>query len=213
MVLAVTVERPRERDLPGIAQIFADAFVESVRHVYGYAAHPPVIQELFRLCLTAEPGGFFVARAESGRLLGYCFAPRRVSRLWGAFFSRGFAFRWAVKLVAGQLGVGWAQVRRVLPDKASFLKTALTHGQGSGARILSLGVSPAAQGRGVGGALLKAALDRFDELGEPEVQLEVRPWNEPAVRLYRRSGFVETGRTRDTQGEWLVMLRRRPQVK
>ncbi|MGE5507026.1 MAG: GNAT family N-acetyltransferase [Chitinophagales bacterium] len=202
--------RATERDLPRIAEIFADAFDESVRHVYGYAARPPAIAEMFRVCLAAEPGGFFVAREESGLAVGYCFAPRRVSRLWGVFFSRGFIWRWAAKLVSGQLGVGLAQVRRLLPDKASFLQTALSHRQGGGARILSVGVSSAAQGRGVGTALLKAALGRFDALGEPEVSLEVRPWNEPAVRLYRRHGFVEIGRTRDTQGEWVVMRRKRP---
>ncbi|HHW13901.1 MAG TPA: GNAT family N-acetyltransferase, partial [Firmicutes bacterium] len=57
-------------------------------------------------------------------------------------------------------------------------------------------------------ALVAAALARFDRLGVPVVQLEVRPWNDPALHLYTSLGFVETGRTRDTQGEWVVMSRR-----
>jgi ribosomal protein S18 acetylase RimI-like enzyme len=191
-----------------VAAVFVEAFTDSVRHVYGRVTNPPAVAEMFRLCLAAEPEGFFVAR-EAGRILGYCFAPERVRRLWGVFFAGGFLWRWAGLFFTGRLGVGWAQIRRLLPDKFSFLGTAARTGFGGDARILSLGVSEAARGRGVGRALLEAALARFDRLGVPVVQLEVRPWNDPAVHLYDSLGFVAVGETRDTQGAWQVMSRRR----
>lgn len=194
-------------DLAQVAEVFAEAFADSIRHVYGYAANPPAIVELFRVCLAAEPDALFVAR-ENGRVIGYCFAPEKVRRLWGVFFSRGFACRWVAGFFTGRLGVGWVQVRRLLPDKLAFLTTAVRTGLGGDARILSVGVRREAQGRGVGRALVAAALERFDRLGVPVVQLEVRPWNGPALHLYTSLGFVETGRTRDTQGEWVVMSRR-----
>jgi len=43
--------------------------------------------------------------------------------------------------------------------------------------------------------------------GAPRVRLEVRPDNTAALRLYERLGFATVGRTRDSQGEWLIMIR------
>ncbi|MDI6871954.1 MAG: N-acetyltransferase [Bacillota bacterium] len=140
--------------------------------------------------------------------MGYCFAPERVRRLWGVFFRRGFAWRWVAGFFSGRLGVGWAHLRRLLPDKLAFLASAVRTGFGGDARILTVGVRRSEQGRGIGRALVGAALERLDRLGVPLVQLEVRPWNEPALHLYTSLGFVETGRARDTQGEWVVMSRR-----
>lgn len=205
---APLIAQATEADLPQVAEVFVEAFAESIRHIYGEVTNPPALAEIFRLCLAAEPEGFFVAR-EGGRVSGYCFAPERMRRLWSTFFARGFAWRWTVDFFTGRLGVGWAQIGRLLPDKFAFLGSAARTGFGGDARILSLGVRREAQGRGVGRALLEAALARFDGLGVPVVRLEVRPWNAPAVHLYARCGFVETGKTRDTQGEWLVMSRRR----
>lgn len=206
-VPAFRMDLAAEADLAQVAEVFADAFRESVRHVYGRPANPPAVLELFRLCLAAEPGAFFVAR-EGSRVTGYCFAPQRVRRLWGVFLFRGFAWRWAGWLLRGRLGVGWAELRRIIPDKLAFLITAARTRFGGDARVLSIGVRRDAQGRGVGGALLAAALGRLDRLGVPVVHLEVRPENAPALRLYERFGFERVGKCRDTKGEWVIMARR-----
>ncbi|MBX5476438.1 MAG: GNAT family N-acetyltransferase [Clostridia bacterium] len=53
------------------------------------------------------------------------------------------------------------------------------------------------QGRGIGTRLMEAIVDLADRwLGLQRIELEVYPDNEPAVRLYRRFGFVEEGRRR-----------------
>jgi L-phenylalanine/L-methionine N-acetyltransferase len=53
------------------------------------------------------------------------------------------------------------------------------------------------RGRGVGSALVAAALDCADRsLGLRRIELTVFADNAPAIALYRKSGFVEEGRSR-----------------
>jgi RimJ/RimL family protein N-acetyltransferase len=50
------------------------------------------------------------------------------------------------------------------------------------------------RGRGVGSALLEAAIDWSRGQGLHKLCLEVFPHNEPGIALYRKYGFVEEGR-------------------
>ena len=52
------------------------------------------------------------------------------------------------------------------------------------------------RGRGVGTALVSAAIDRARELGLHKLSLSVFPHNEAALALYGRFGFQEEGRRR-----------------
>ncbi|WP_220457966.1 MULTISPECIES: ribosomal protein S18-alanine N-acetyltransferase [unclassified Actinotalea] len=67
---------------------------------------------------------------------------------------------------------------------------------GDVAQVMTLGVVPAAQRRGLGAALLAALVGRARELGAQAVLLEVRVDNEPALALYRAAGFEVLGRRR-----------------
>lgn len=58
------------------------------------------------------------------------------------------------------------------------------------AEFRMLAVDPAAQGRGVGEALVRACLDRARGLGCRAVVICVRSFSAPAHRLYARLGFV-----------------------
>jgi ribosomal protein S18 acetylase RimI-like enzyme len=60
-----------------------------------------------------------------------------------------------------------------------------------------VGVGPKARGRGVGGAMVRRALDWFGEQGAEEVLVVTQGRNQAAQRLYERCGFL----TRDT-GLW-----------
>ena len=53
------------------------------------------------------------------------------------------------------------------------------------------------RGRGVGSALVQAAVSRAHGQGLHELCLEVFAHNTAAIALYRRSGFVEEGRRAD----------------
>lgn len=57
--------------------------------------------------------------------------------------------------------------------------------------VYVLGVDPAAAGRGVGRVLLAAGLSRMSARGKVSASLYVEGDNEPALRLYRRFGFVD----------------------
>jgi [ribosomal protein S18]-alanine N-acetyltransferase len=62
------------------------------------------------------------------------------------------------------------------------------------ARLYSLVVDAPMRGRGVAGRLLADAEAAAGALGAVELRLEVRFDNAPALTLYRRGGYVETGR-------------------
>ncbi|MGH3660365.1 MAG: GNAT family N-acetyltransferase [Micromonosporaceae bacterium] len=61
--------------------------------------------------------------------------------------------------------------------------------------LVSLWVRPTWRGSGAGDALVEAVLDWAREQSHPSVELWVMESNEPAKRLYRRHGFVSTGKT------------------
>ncbi len=60
--------------------------------------------------------------------------------------------------------------------------------------VNNIGVRHVARRRGVGGALLAAVLDESTRRGAHKAFLEVRAQNSTAQALYRRYGFVVTGR-------------------
>lgn len=59
--------------------------------------------------------------------------------------------------------------------------------------LLNIAVRPDARCRGVGAALVGECIRRGAAAGARRIHLEVRPGNEPALRLYRRYGFVFQG--------------------
>lgn len=60
-------------------------------------------------------------------------------------------------------------------------------------QVMTIGVDPAYQRRGVGRTLLQALVDRSRQLGAEAVLLEVRVDNDPALTLYERFGFERLG--------------------
>lgn len=197
----------RPDDLTGIAGVFAAAFPESISH---YFAAPPgldVVAEPFSLCLESEPDALYVADAGAGKIAGYIFAPAETGRLPWVAMRKGIALRWLWRWISGHYRIGMAPIRGLVMNKIDFLTSARQPDVKAAARILSIAVHPDHQGRGIAKALCTLGLRRLDRLGANPVRLEVRPTNEPAMRLYSRLGFQEFGRTRDSQGDWLIMLR------
>lgn len=64
------------------------------------------------------------------------------------------------------------------------------------AEILTLAVEPGQRRRGIGAALLGAAMRRSADLGAARMFLEVAVTNAAARRLYASLGFTEAGRRR-----------------
>ena len=61
------------------------------------------------------------------------------------------------------------------------------------AEILTLAVAPAARGRGLGRALLEAAIARAQQMGAQTMFLEVGADNPHALALYAGLGFAKVG--------------------
>jgi ribosomal protein S18 acetylase RimI-like enzyme len=59
---------------------------------------------------------------------------------------------------------------------------------------LGMEVAQPWRGRGVGSALLAAAIEKARDEGLHKLSLEVFPHNDAAIALYRKFGFVEEGR-------------------
>jgi ribosomal protein S18 acetylase RimI-like enzyme len=57
-----------------------------------------------------------------------------------------------------------------------------------------MGVARPWRGRGVGSALLTAAIEKARSDGLHKLSLEVFPHNKAAIGLYRKFGFLEEGR-------------------
>ena len=78
------------------------------------------------------------------------------------------------------------------------------------AEVLTLAVTAAARGRGLGRRLLQGALDCAQGLGAASMFLEVSPGNTLALSLYASAGFVRVGCRRRyyPDGGGAVVLRR-----
>lgn len=70
----------------------------------------------------------------------------------------------------------------------------MTRAAGDEAEILTLAVTPAARGRGLGRALVTAAAAHAAGLGAVALFLEVAEGNVPALALYAGLGFLQVGR-------------------
>lgn len=203
----VTIKRAVAADIPAIAALFTESFRDSVLHHCGRLPNPQAMEDVFALVYEAEPEAAFVARAEDGSLAGYCFAPAKLPRLWLKAVLGGHIFKWAWRWLTGQYGFGIRPVKVILLNKVAFLGSAVKPSKAANARILSVAVAAGRQGGGIGRRLMEAAFAYFRCQGVRSVRLEVRPDNLPAVKLYEKLGFVHSGSTYDSQGEWLIMFK------
>ncbi|BDV43224.1 ribosomal-protein-alanine acetyltransferase [Geotalea uraniireducens] len=73
---------------------------------------------------------------------------------------------------------------------AGYICPMLVHDEGE---ILDVAVAPGYRGQGIGRQLLQRALGDLRQRGAAVVMLEVRISNMPAIELYRRAGFSESG--------------------
>ena len=95
------------------------------------------------------------------------------------------------------------------PELMGYVGLWMIAGEG---HITNVAVHPDHRGQGVAKVLLKLMLDYCEEQGISDVTLEVRPSNEPALRLYRGFGFREEGRRPhyyENDGEDALILWRR----
>ncbi len=76
-----------------------------------------------------------------------------------------------------------------VPSSLQAYALVLWHGHGRVARLYSLAVDPALRGHGLGRQLIDACVEAAVARGCQELRLEVSEANQPALVLYRQSGF------------------------
>jgi ribosomal protein S18 acetylase RimI-like enzyme len=152
-----------------------------------------------------EPRAFIGAHID-GELAGYAIFIPSLKRVQREAIRSGAVLRWAIAALRGGFGLRFSAIPRIIANKALFVRSGGRYRSRGDAQLLNIAVLPAHRGKGVATALIRAGLEVMRELGVPEIRLEVRPWNESAVRVYRKTGWREAGRTRDLEGEWLVMV-------
>lgn len=86
------------------------------------------------------------------------------------------------------------------PGAAPILGYAGLFQAGDEAQVQTIGVAPAARGRGLGRELLRALLTAAAARRAATVALEVRADNHAALALYQQAGFTPDGRRRDYYG-------------
>ncbi|UZE49378.1 ribosomal protein S18-alanine N-acetyltransferase [Rhodopseudomonas sp. P2A-2r] len=114
---------------------------------------------------------------------------RALARLHGASFHRG----WGETEFEQMLGEGNTLVHRLRQGPA-VIGFAVSRMAADEAEILSIALAPAHRGRGLSRELFLTHLGHLAGRGIRTVFLEVEENNQPARRLYERTGFVVAGR-------------------
>lgn len=147
-------------------------------------------------------------------LLASATRPFRVGRdepAWLELNNRAFASHpdqgsWSLSMLAERERQPWFDPQGFLVGEKdgrmiAFCWAKVHEGDPPLGEIYALGVDPAAQGRGLGGGMLRAGLAWLAGKGLHEAMLYVDADNDRAVRLYRAAGFVVDRTDRAYVGE------------
>ena len=103
---------------------------------------------------------------------------------------------WAARLAAPALGAyrqGWPFIAALDGTPVGLAWVKLDAPDATTASLYQVWVAPQARGRGVGAALLDAAITWARERRATALHLDVTAGDGAAARLYRRAGFVDVG--------------------
>jgi ribosomal-protein-alanine N-acetyltransferase len=118
-----------------------------------------------------------------------------VVTVMAAAFDPRFGEAWTRSQCAGILSMPGVRLTIARNDGAVVAGFSLSRTVADEAELLLIAVEPAHRRRGIGQLLLDHFLDIARGAGATKVHLEVRDGN-PAIGMYRRSGFIPAGRRR-----------------
>lgn len=203
-----TIRLANRKDSSFVAEVFMLAFPDSVDHFVKDESLYPLIKEflsdLFALYYKSEKEAFFVCEIE-GKIVGYALMPSGLNSLISKALFSSLVVKWFGILWRRRKIILHINIRDLFRDKLTFWRSTLSsrHTR-SKARVLSIAMHPDYQGYGIGSLLLDHGL-KYLRTKSQRVQLEVRPENTPAIRLYEKFGFKVKGTMKDSRGDWLVL--------
>jgi ribosomal protein S18 acetylase RimI-like enzyme len=204
--LAIQISEVDEGRLGDIARLHVDAFPDSVLGRLGVEA----VRRNYHWQLTGPHELTALVATEGDAVLGFIFGGIfRGSTIGFVKTQKWFLLR-RVLTHPGILGrsVGWhrlALAARLLLRRAPA--TQIERPDGVPRRsfgVLAIAVAPDAQGRGVGGRLMKVAAERARAANFVGMHLTVHPENTSAVTFYRNLGWVEV---REEGSAWSGQMR------
>jgi len=119
----------------------------------------------------------------------------QIAAIMQAAFDARYGEAWTSAQCMGMLSLPgvWLVIASLDGEDAGFALARTTLDE---SELLLLATRPSARRRGVGGALLRAAMAEARARGAQRIHLEVRAGND-AVALYRREGFAKVGERKD----------------
>ena len=146
-----------------------------------------------------DPGSFLVVALEDDRVVGMCACTEDLGALYRAFVVRD-------GVVAGLRSA--PRIIRSLPRVIETLRYPGAEDAAAlpEAEVLAVAVDSARSGRGIGRAVVEAALAEFDRRGTEQVKVVAGGDNDAALGLYRATGFVDAARLEVHAGTESVVL-------
>jgi ribosomal protein S18 acetylase RimI-like enzyme len=171
----------RADDAATVAALHAERISEGFLVTLG----PRFLARLYRR-IALSPSAVLVVAESGDRIVGFVAAASSTRRLYGEFLRRD------------AVPAGLAAAPAALRAPRRVWET-LRYGSGDGdlpaAEVLSIAVAANAGGRGIGGALLAAALEELTVAGVPAARVVTAAGNDAALAMYERAGFRRRTRT------------------
>lgn len=159
------------------AQRIGEGFLVTLGHRF--------LARLYRR-IARSPGSVLLVAEADGRVVGFVAATTSTRRLYAEFLRHD--------AVPAALAAAPAVLRA--PMRAwETLRYGAGHDDLPAAEVLSIAVADDASGRGIGGALLAAALDALAQEGAAEARVVTAVGNDAALAMYERAGFRRRTRT------------------
>jgi ribosomal protein S18 acetylase RimI-like enzyme len=172
----------RAGDAAAVAALHAERIGEGFLVTLG----PRFLTRLYRR-VALSPTAVLLVAEDGDRIVGFVAAATSTRRLYGDFFRHD------------AVPAGWAAAPAVIRAPRRVWET-LRYGSAGdhdlpAAEVLSIAVAADAEGQGIGGALLVAALEALAEAGAPAARVVTAVGNDPALAMYERAGFRRRTRT------------------
>ena len=180
---------PDGGDPAAAARLHAERIAEGFLVTLG----PRFLTRLYRR-IARSPGAVLLVAVDAEQVVGFVAATTSTQRLYGEFLRRD--------AVPAGLAAAPAIVRSPRRVWETWrYGTSADHGDLPDAEVLSITVVAEAAGRGIGAALLTAALDGLGDRGVARAQVVTAVGNDAALALYERAGFRRHQRTEVHAGE------------